>query len=90
VKNHLTELVALDFFPVPTVGFKVLFVLVVRAHHRRRVVHFNVTAHPTAPWTAQQLVEALPWETAPKYLLRDRDAVYGECVQRGVTNLGME
>ena len=63
LKNHLTELVALDFFPVPTVGFKVLFVLVVLAHHRRKVVHFNVTDHPTAQWTAQQLVEAFPWET---------------------------
>ena len=63
LKNHLPELVALDFFTVPTVGFKVLFVLIVLAHHRRNVVHFNVTEHPTAQWTAQQLVEAFPWET---------------------------
>ena len=90
LKNHLTELVALDFFTVPTVGFKVLFVLIVLAHERRKVVHFNVTEHPTAQWTAQQLVEAFPWETAPKYLLRDRDAVYGDWFQRRVTNLGVE
>jgi hypothetical protein len=56
LKNHLTEIVALDFFTVPTVGFKVLFVLIVLAHGRRKVVHFNVTEHPTAQWTAQQLV----------------------------------
>jgi len=60
LKTHVTELVALDFFPVPTVGFKVLFVLIVLAHHRRRIIHFNVTEHPTAQWTAQQLGEAFP------------------------------
>ena len=65
-KTYLTELVALDFFTVPMVGFKVLFVLVILAHARRKVIHFNVTAHPTARWAAQQLVEAFPWETAPK------------------------
>ena len=90
LQNHVTELVALDFFTVPTVGFKVLFVLVVLIHHRRKVIHFNVTEHPTAQWTAQQLVEAFPWETAPKYLLRDRDAVYGAWFQRRVASLGME
>ncbi len=90
LKNHLTELVALDFFTVPTVGFKVLFVLIVLAPERRRVVHFNVTEHPTAQWTAQQLVEAFPWETAPKYLLRDRDAVYGAGFQRRAAHLGMD
>jgi putative transposase len=82
LKSHMRELVALDFFTVPTVGFKVLFVLIVLAHDRRKVLHFNVTEHPTAQWTAQQLVEAFPWDTAPKYLLRDRDAVYGTCFQR--------
>jgi len=90
LKNHLTEIVALDFFTVPTVGFKVLFVLIVLAHHRRKVVHFHVTEHPTSQWTAQKLVEAFPWDTAPKYLLRDRDAVYGAWFQRRVRSLGME
>ena len=75
--NHLETLVSVDFFVVPTVLFKVLFVFVVLAHERRRVVHVNVTDAPTARWTAQQLVEAFPWDTAPRYLLRDRDAVYG-------------
>ena len=67
----------MDFFTVPTILFKVLFVFVVLAHNRRRVVHVNVTDAPTARWTAQQLVEAFPWDTAPRYLLRDRDAMYG-------------
>ena len=89
LKTHLTELVALDCFTVPTVNFKVLFVLIVLAHERRNVVHCNVTEHPTAQWTAQQLGEAFPWETAPKYLLRDRDAVYGERFQRRGATLGI-
>src|SRR3989442_167018 len=75
--NHLRDLISLDFFTVPTARLRVLFVLVVLAHHRRRVVHFNVTEHPTAAWTTQQLVDAFPDDSAPSYLLRDRDQVYG-------------
>jgi len=89
LNNHLTEIVALDFFTVPTVGFRVLFVLIVLAHDRRRILHFNVTEHPTAQWTAQQIVDAFPWETAPKFLLRDRDGVYGGHFQRRVVGLGI-
>jgi transposase InsO family protein len=63
---------------VYTVWFEILFVFIVLAHDRRRVVHFNVTAHPTAEWTAQQMLEAFPFDTAPKYLLRDRDRIYGQ------------
>jgi putative transposase len=80
-------LVAVDFFTVPTVLFKVLFVFVVLAHDRRRVVHVNVTDTPTAQWTAQQLVEAFPWDTAPRYLLRDRDGVYGAVFSKRVQSL---
>jgi len=87
--NHLRSLVSVDFFTVPTVTFKVLFVFVVLAHHRRRVVHCNVTDAPTAAWTAQQIVEAFPWETAPRYLLRDRDAVYGVVFSSRVQALGI-
>jgi hypothetical protein len=76
--NHVQDLVSVDFFTVPTARLRVLFVLVVLAHHRRRVVHFNVTEHPTALWTAQQIVEAFPDDSAPSYLLRDRDRVYGQ------------
>jgi hypothetical protein len=68
----------------PTVWFEVLFVFVVLARDRRRVLHFNVTAHPTAGWTAQQIVEVFPFETVPKYLLRDRDAIYGHVFQQQI------
>src|SRR5262245_37226151 len=87
--NHLGTLVSVDFFTVPTVLFKVLFVFVVLAHERRRVVHINVTDTPTAQWTAQQLVEAFPWQTAPRYLLRDRDAVYGVAFSRRAQSMGI-
>ena len=87
--NHVGTLVSVDFFVVPTVLFKVLFVFVVLAHERRRVVHINVTDAPTAQWTAQQLVEACPWETAPRYLLRDRDAVYGVAFSSRVQSMGI-
>jgi putative transposase len=80
--NHLGNLVSVDFFVVPTVLCKVLFAFVVLAHERRRVLHINVTDAPTAQWTAQQLVKAFPWETAPRYVLRDRDAVYGVAFSR--------
>ena len=70
--NHVKNLVSVDFFTVPTIRFQVLYVFLVLAHDRRRVVHFNVTAHPTAEWTAQQLREAFPFDQVPRYLLRDR------------------
>src|SRR2546422_1673106 len=78
LKNHAPDLIALDFFTVPTATFRVLFVLVVLTHSRRRLVHFNVTEHPTAEWTARQLLEACALEEGPQYLIRDRDQVYGE------------
>jgi hypothetical protein len=77
LKNHIINMVSIDFFTVPTATFKILFVLVILSHYRRKVVHFNVASHPTAEWAAQQIVEAFPWNTAPKYLLRDRDGIYG-------------
>jgi putative transposase len=88
--NHVGTLVSIDFFTVPTLLFKILFVFVVMAHHRRRVVYVNVTETPTAQWTAQQLVEAFPWDTAPRYLLRDRDAVYGAVFSSQVRCLGIQ
>ena len=88
--NHVRDLVSLDFFTVPTAGFRVLFVLVVLAHHRRRVVHFNVTEHPTARWTAQQIVDTFPDDSAPSYLLRDRDRVYGQQFRHRVKRMGIE
>jgi putative transposase len=88
--NHVQDLEALDFFVVPTVRHTVLFVLVILAHHRRRVVHFNVTEHPTAEWTAQQVIDAFPWDEAPRYLLRDRDRIYGTSFRQRVQHMGIE
>ncbi len=88
--NHVRDVVALDFFTVPTARLRVLFVLVVLAHHRRRVVHFNVTEHPTAHWTAQQIVDAFPDDSTLSYLLRDRDQVYGEQFRHRVKGMRIE
>jgi putative transposase len=87
--NHVATLVSMDFFTVPTLTGRVLFVLVVLAHHRRRIVHFNVTEHPTAEWTAQQVLEAFPHDTAPRWALRDRDAVYGDIFRRRMAGMGI-
>jgi len=80
----------MDFFVVPTVTFRVLFVLVLLAHEWRRVLHFNIIEHPTAQWTAQQVAEAFPWEEAPRYLLRDRDRIYGTAFRQRVQHMGIE
>ena len=75
--NHVGELVSIDFLTVPTATFRVLFVLIVLAHDRRKIVHFNVTEHPTAEWTARQLIQAFYDRKPPRYLIRDHDGVYG-------------
>ena len=90
LKNHMHVTCAIDFFAVPTVHFRILFVLIILEHSRRGVVHFNVTEHPCAPWTAQQVVEAFPWESAPAYLLRDRDRIYSSGFRRRVRGLAGE
>jgi transposase InsO family protein len=74
--NHVQQIAAADFFVVPTATCRLLFVLVILAHERRRILHVAVTDHPTAAWTAQQLREAFPWETAPQYLVHDRDTAF--------------
>src|SRR5467141_1554265 len=89
LQNHLPDLVSVDFFVVPTATFRVLYVLVVLLHHRRQIVHFNVTDSPTAARTAQQLVEAFPDDSAPRYLLRDRDGIYGGEFRRRVNGMGI-
>ncbi len=89
LNNHVTQLVSTDFFVVPTVTFRVLFVFVVLAHHRRRIVHFNVTANPTSEWAAQQSVEAFPWDSAPRYLLHDRDSIYGDLFRQTVRGMAI-
>ena len=90
LKNHINDLVSVDFVIVPTIRFKLLYVFIVLAHSRRRVLHFNVTENPTAQWTAQQIVEAFPWDSAPKYLLRDRDAIYGAEFRKRIHVMGIE
>src|SRR6516165_6987567 len=86
--NHVRDLVSIDFFTVPTAKLRVLFVFIVFSHERRRVIHFNVTEHPTAAWTAQQIIEAFPEDQAPRYLLRDRDGIYGEHFRKRVKGMG--
>ena len=89
LENHLTQLVSIDFFTVPTLRFQVLYVFLVLAHDRRRILHFNVTAHPTAEWTAQQLREAFPFDQLPRYLPRDRDAIFGKDFRELVRDMGI-
>jgi putative transposase len=88
--NHVKSMVSVDFFTVPTIRFQVLYVFLVLAHDRRRILHFGVTAHPTAEWTVQQLREAFPWETAPRYLLRDRDQIFGADFVQQVKAMGIK
>ncbi len=90
LRNHLRETIAIDFAVVPTVTFGLLYVFVVLSLNRRKLLHINVTAHPTAEWTAQQMVEALPWETTARYVIRDRDRIYGVPFRRRVAGLGLQ
>src|SRR5215204_5518790 len=89
LKNHLGSTVAIDFFAVPTLTCRILFVFVVLAHDRRRILHVNVTPHPTSAWTRQQLREALPWCVTPRYLVHDRDAVFDAAFRDTVEAFGM-
>ena len=88
--NHVKSMVSVDFFTVPTIRFQILYVFLVLAHERRRILHFAVTAHPTAEWTAQQLREAFPWDSAPRYMLRDRDRIYGKEFVGQVKAMGIQ
>lgn len=89
LENHAQQLVSIDFFTVPTLRFQVLYVFLVLAHDRRRILHFNVTAHPTAEWTGQQLREAFPFGQLPRYLLRDRDTIFGRDFQDQVRDMAI-
>ena len=88
--NHAKDFVSLDFLTVPTATFRVLFVLVILSHDRRRILHFNVTKNPTAAWTARQLIEACGMDEEPKYLLRDRDRIYGNQFANQAVALGIQ
>jgi putative transposase len=90
LENYVKNLVSVDFFTVPTIRFHILHVFLVLAHDRRKILHFAVTAHPTAEWTVQQLREAFPWDTAPRYLLRDRDWIFGQEFVAQVNAMGIK
>ena len=89
LRNHAAGIVATDLLVVPTIGFSFLYVLVILGHHRRQVLSFGVTSHPTAEWIARQITDAFPWTEAPRYLIRDRDAVYGQVVTRRLKSMGI-
>ena len=90
LENHAPDIAAIDFFVVPTVRFQLLYCFIVLRHDRRRVVHFNVTGHPTARWAAQQVVETFPYDEAPRFLNRDCDAIYGVDFRERVKHMGIE
>lgn len=90
LSNHAKDIAAIDFFTVPTSTFRILYVLVILSHERRHIVHFNEAEHPTDQWLAQQLVEAFPFDTAQRYLVRDRDRKYGSRYAARVESLGID
>jgi len=90
LRNHAKDMVSVDFFTVPTATFRVLFVFLVLGNDRRRILHFNVTDSPTSAWTGQQIREAFPWDTAPRFMIRDRDGTYGKDFVHCLGSLGIE
>ena len=89
LRNHVPHIAAMDLFVVPTIGFNLLYVLVIVRLARRELVWINVAAHPTAEWIAQQITEAFPWNETPRYLIRDRDGIYGAAVTRRLRAMGI-
>src|SRR6195256_1909137 len=90
LQNQLTDIAAIDMFVVATATFRILYALIVLGHDRRRVIHFNVTQNPTQVWLSRQMTEAFPWDTAPRYLLRDRDASYGPAFRDRIKAMGIK
>jgi transposase InsO family protein len=89
LRNHVVGIGAMDFLVVPTINFRLLFVLVILRHERRRLISLSVTDHPTAEWIARQITEAFPWDEAPTHLIRDRDGAYGHAVTRRLATMGI-
>ena len=89
IRNHADGIAACDFLVVPTIGFKLLFAFIVMAHGRRKLLHVGVTAHPTAEWTARQIIEAFPWDKTPDTLIRDNDAIYGAVFKKKLKAMGI-
>ena len=89
LRNHAPDIAAIDLFVVPTIAFDLLYALVIVRLVRRDLVWINVTTHPTADWIARQITEAFPWAEAPRYLIRDRDCVYGAAVTHRLRTMGI-
>src|SRR5258706_6905791 len=89
LRNHAPDIAAMDLFVVPTIGFKLLYGFVIVRLHRRELVWISVTTHPTAEWVARQITEAFPWDEAPRYVIRDRDQIYGAVVTRRLRAMGI-
>src|SRR3974377_833688 len=89
LRNHAPDIAAMDLFVVPTIGFDMLYALLIVRLHRRQLVLINVPQHPTADWIARQLTEAFPWNEVPRYLVRDRDQVYGTIVNHRLRAMGI-
>ena len=90
LRNHMSTMVAVDMFVVATATFRLLYTVLVLGHDRRKVIHFDVTQNPTQVWLARQMTEAFPWDTAPRYLLRDRDVSYGQSFRDRIQAMGIE
>ena len=89
LRNHAPDIAAMDLFVVPSIGFNLLYTLIIVRLDRRQLIWINVTQHPTAEWIARQLTEAFPWHEAPRYLVRDRDRVYGDVAIRRIRAMGI-
>ncbi len=86
----MDSMAAIDFLVVPTLTFRILYILVILSHQRRELIHLAVTTNPTAGWTARQVTEAFPWDDAPKYIVRDNDRTYGQIFRRRLKAMGIE
>jgi transposase InsO family protein len=89
LRNHAPDIAAMDFFVVPTIGFKLLYAFIIVRLDRRDLAWINVTANPTAEWAARQITEAFPWNEGPRYMIRDRDRIYGGVVTRRLRAMGI-
>jgi transposase InsO family protein len=89
LRNHAQDIAAMDLFVTPTIGFDLLYAFIIVRLARRDLVWINVTSHPTADWIARQITEAFPWNEAPRYLIRDRDQVYGAAVRHRLRAMGI-
>ncbi len=88
--NHADQIAAIDFFTMPTVTYRIFYVFIILRHSDRKILHFNITQNPSAIWTAQQIIEAFPFDTHPRFILRDRDRIYGEYFRKRIKHMGID